>query len=145
MRAAAGRVRGRTVLHITEFDQQASPLPPLPPISVVRQVPVDVVPVRDVQAGCNVIVVDAQGAELDVLAGTDLDQLDLAVIEGSARARYRGGATMRGIADHMGSRGWRPVAGWAHARPEVSDVAWLAPHARRHERPPRHDQKSNDG
>lgn len=131
VRAAAGRARSRTTLHITEYDQQASPLPPLPPMAVVRQVTVDVLPVREVQHGCNVLVVDAQGAELDVLAGTDLLRLDLAVIEGSARARYRGGSTMRSIADHMTGHGWRPVAGWAHARPEVSDVAWLAPHARR--------------
>lgn len=130
VRAAAGRARGRTTLHITEYDQQASPLPPLPPMAVVREEHVDVLPVREVQHGCNVLVIDAQGAELEVLAGTDLLALELAVIEGSAKARYRGGSTMHSIAGHMAGHGWRPVAGWPHARPEVSDVAWLAPHAR---------------
>ena len=131
VRAAAGRVRGRTTLHITEYDQQASPLPPLPPMVVVREVAVDVIPVREIQHGCNVLVIDAQGAELDVLAGADLVSLDLAVIEGSTRARYRGGSTVRSIADHMRRRGWRPVARWPHARPDVVDVAWLAPRERR--------------
>ena len=86
VQAAAGREPGRTTLHITEYDQQASPLPPLPPMAVVREENVPVLPVRDVQDGCNVLVVDAQGTELDVLAGADLSRLQLAVIEGNEAA-----------------------------------------------------------
>jgi FkbM family methyltransferase len=129
--AAAGREHGRATLYVTEYDQQASPLPPLPPMSVVRQENIAVVPVRDVQHGCNVLVVDAQGTELDVLAGADLRRLQLAVVEGSAGARYSGGSTLKSIADYMRARGWRPVARWAHANPDVVDVAWLAPRAAR--------------
>jgi hypothetical protein len=106
-------------------------LPPLPALSaenaVVREDSTPVVPVRDIQHGCNVLVVDAQGGELDVLAGADLDRLDLAVIEGSTWARYHGGATLDTIAEYMLSHGWRPVVTWAHVRPHVDDVVWLAP------------------
>lgn len=125
--AAAGPERGQLVLHVTEYDQQASLLLPLLPMAVVRQDTIAVVPVREVQAGCNLLVVDAQGAELEVLAGTDLSRLQLAVIEGSTWARYAGGATLDSIAAYMRSHGWRQVAAWAHVRPHVVDVAWLAP------------------
>ncbi len=125
--AAAGRERGRLTLHVTEYDQQASLLVPLAPMAVVRHDTIAVVPVREVQAGCNVLVVDAQGAELDVLAGTDLDRLELAVIEGSTWPRYQGGATLESIAAYLSSRGWRQAAIWGHVRPHVVDVAWVAP------------------
>ncbi|HST49789.1 FkbM family methyltransferase [Jatrophihabitans sp.] len=125
--AAAGRERGQLVLHVTEYDQQSSLLVPLLPMAVIRQDTIAVLPVREVQAGCNVLVVDAQGAELEVLAGTDLTRLQLAVIEGSTWARYSGGATLDSIAGYMRAQGWRQVAAWAHVRPHVVDVAWLAP------------------
>jgi len=129
--AAAGRERGEAILHVTEWDQQASMLPPLPPLSaknaVIREDSTPVVPVRDIQHGCNVLVVDAQGAELEVLAGADLSRLDLAVIEGSTWARYRDGATLDTIAEYMRAHGWRRVITWAHVRPNVDDVVWLAP------------------
>lgn len=131
--AAAGRERSEATLHVTEWDQQTSILPPLPPLSdkntVVRRDITPVVPLRDIQHGCNVLVVDAQGAELDVLAGADLTRLDLAVIEGSTWARYEGGATLDTIAEYMRSHGWQRVITWAHVRPHVDDMVWLAPHA----------------
>ena len=129
--AAAGRERGEATLHVTRWDQQASTLQPLLPLSarnsVVRQDTVPVLPVRDIQQGCNVLVIDAQGSELDVLAGTDLATMDLAVIEGSTSARYQDGSTLDGIATYMRDNGWRHVAIWDHVRPNVADVAWLAP------------------
>jgi FkbM family methyltransferase len=128
--AAGGRERGQVVLHVTEYDQQASMLMPLSPMAVVRRDTIAVIPVREVQAGCNVLVIDAQGAELEVLAGTDLSRLQLAVIEGSTWARYDGGATLESIGDYMRSRGWAQIAHWAHARAHVADVAWLAPPSR---------------
>jgi FkbM family methyltransferase len=131
--AAAGRERGEAILHVTEWDQQTSLLPPLPPLAaknaVVRKDSIPVVPVRDIQHGCNVLVIDAQGAELDVLAGTDLSRLDLAVIEGSTTARYEGGSTLTSIAEYMLAHGWQRVITWAHVRPHVDDVVWLAPHS----------------
>jgi FkbM family methyltransferase len=125
--AAAGRKRGELVLHVTEYDQQASLLVPLLPMAVVRHDTIPVVPVREVQAGCNVLVIDAQGAELDVLAGADLSRFQLAVIEASTWARYQGGATLESIGAYMRSQRWRQIAIWAHVRPHVVDVAWLAP------------------
>ena len=129
VRAAAGRERGRAVLHVTEYDQQASLLEPVSAV-VTRQDTTPVIPVREVQHGCNVLVVDVQGAELEVLLGTDLGRLHLAVVEGSSVPRYHGGSTLEGIADYMHGQGWRRVASWPHARPNVVDVAWLAPSPR---------------
>jgi FkbM family methyltransferase len=129
--AAAGRQRGQATLHVTEYDQQASLLPPKPPLVVTRRDAIPVIPVHDVQHGCNVLVMDVQGAELEVLAGTDLDRLDLAVIEGSTWARYSGGSTLETISAYMRAQGWRQVASFPHARPHVFDVVWLAPRAGR--------------
>ncbi|MEU1727018.1 FkbM family methyltransferase [Nonomuraea sp. NPDC005692] len=125
--ACAGRERGQATLNVTPYDKQSSMLPPLLPMAVVRQDVVPVIPVSEVQHGCNVLVVDAQGAELEVLAGTDLSRLRLAVVEGSVTARYSGGSTLDSIAEHMTAHGWREVAAWPHLRPGVVDVAWLAP------------------
>ncbi len=125
--AAAGRDRGEATLYVTEYDQQSSMLPPLLPMTVARHETIPVIPLREVQGGCNVLVVDAQGAELEVLAGADLERLHLAIIEGSTWARYSGGSTLDGTADYMSSHGWRQVALWAHVRPHVYDAAWLAP------------------
>jgi FkbM family methyltransferase len=125
--AAAGRERGRATLHVTDYDQQASLLAPKRPMVVTRQDDIPVIPVRDVQHGCNVLVADVQGSELEVLAGTDLGRLDLAVIEGSTWARYEGGSTLEAIAAFMHGHGWRQVAVFPHSRPHVADVAWLAP------------------
>ncbi|MDX6741594.1 FkbM family methyltransferase [Actinocorallia sp. A-T 12471] len=130
VRAAAGRARGRAVLHVTEYDQQSSLFAPVASLAVRRRDITPVVPVHEVQEGCNVLVADVQGAELEVLHGTDLDRIDLAVVEGSAVPRYRGGATLASVADFLRGRGWRQVAEYPHARPGVSDVAWLAPRPR---------------
>lgn len=127
---AAGRERGEAVLHVTEYDQQASLLPPMSPLVVTRRETTPVIPVHEIQDGCNVMVVDVQGAEVEVLLGADLDRLDLAVIEGSAWPRYDGGSTLDDIAAHMEAHGWRRVAEWPHARPGVVDVAWQAPSSR---------------
>ncbi|TDD84508.1 hypothetical protein E1293_12790 [Actinomadura darangshiensis] len=84
---------------------------------------------REVQHGCNVLVADVQGAELAVLEGTDLDRLDLAVIEGSTWARCTGGSTLDDIAAYIRDADWREVAVFRHSRPYVADVVWLSPAA----------------
>lgn len=124
--AAAGREIGRAVLFVTEYDQQASVLPPLT-MPVTREETIPVLPVREVQHGCNVLVADVQGAELDVLAGADLGRLDLAVVEASTFARYSGGSTAASIAEFMLDNGWQHVTQWTHARPNVADDVWVSP------------------
>lgn len=126
VQAAAGRRHGQATLYVTEYDQQSSVLAPLG-MPVLREVTIPVIPVAEIQAGCNVLVADAQGAELDVLAGADLDRFQLIVVEGSITARYTGGSTVASIADLLRRAGWQQVAAWAHVRPEVYDLGWLAP------------------
>ena len=126
VQAAAGRSPGQATLYVTEYDQQSSMLSPLQRV-VTREIDVPVVPVARVQAGCNLLVVDAQGAEVDVLAGADLDGFQMIVVEGSTCARYAGGATVDSIADFLRAAGWRQAAAWAHVRPEVYDLAWFSP------------------
>lgn len=123
IQAAAGR-RGERTLHVTDNDRYASLLPPQDR-RVVARVTVPVIPVRDMQGGCSLLVVDAQGAEAEVLATADLPRLRMIVVETCTRRRYKG-AALRG--DVLGMLdGWRLVAEFRHRTPGVSDCVLVAP------------------
>lgn len=94
-------------------------------IEVADTISVRAVTLASLQEGCNVAVVDAQGSEPDVLAGADLDGLDLVVVEtvdpsDRFRPAWPRDAADAWFADH----GWRPVAVWAHTAPDVHDIAY---------------------
>lgn len=112
--AACGRTSdGFATLHITPNDQQSSTLVPVRK-PVVRQVQVLNRRLADLQHGCNVAVVDVQGAELDVVAGAELSALDLVVLEASTQPRYVAGADLAAVVAYMSGRGWVEVARWDH-------------------------------
>lgn len=128
--AACGRTsEGFATLHITPNDQQSSILVPGKK-PVVRKVQVLARRLADLQHGCNVAVVDVQGAELEVMAGADLDGLDLVVLEASIVARYVGGATLATVVEYMTRLGWTEVARWDHGerRPaRITDLVFRRP------------------
>jgi FkbM family methyltransferase len=71
--------------------------------------PVEVLPVSEIQGthGGNVMVIDTQGTELDVLAGANLEPLDLIVIETQTERRGAPGAYMPDLEK------WATLNGWA--------------------------------
>lgn len=94
-------------------------------IEVVDTINVKAVTLASIQEGCNVAVVDAQGSEPDVLAGADLDGLDLVVVETVEPSDVFRPAWPRDEADAwFAERGWEPIAEFAHAAPDVKDVAY---------------------
>lgn len=122
-RCAAGP-RGRATLHVTRYDTESSLLRPLQK-RVCRTVDVDVVPLADLQAGCNVAVVDVQGGELDVLRTAALESLDAAIVECEVVPRYAGGARRDEIeAFFAAADGWELAGVFEHRTPELHDIAW---------------------
>lgn len=123
-RCAAGPP-GRGVLHVTKWDERSSLLAPVE-YPVVRRTPVDVRPLAELQAGCNVAVLDVQGGELDVLRTADLGSLDAVIVECDDRTRYVGAATTADVDEFMLDAGWFRHSEWGgHSAPSLVDVVWL--------------------
>lgn len=115
---------GRQRLYVTRWPQRSSLLRPVR-YRVRRTVTVDVRPVSEMQEGCNVLVADTQGSELDALRTADLDALDLVVVECSSERRYKGAAVTAEIDAHMTAAGWHKVATYGgHAAPALVDAVW---------------------
>lgn len=123
VRAACGRTPGTLDLYVTKKRKRSSLYRPLR--DEHHTVTVPVIPLASVQDGCNVVVVDVQGAELDVVAGADLDLLDLVVLETRTVHEYRGAPLHDDVVRAMTARGWRPVETWLHGKGRVRDVAFL--------------------
>lgn len=124
--AACGVAAGRRLFNITENTKYASLYRPAKK-PVVRQVEVRVVRLADViPPEVNAAVLDVQGAELDVLAGAPLDQLDVIVAETHTKAMYTGAPLHHRVISAMRRRGWQPVEEWWHDRKgKIRDVVFL--------------------
>lgn len=78
---ACADTQARMKLHVTHPTNMSTLITPQPHDRVQRTIEVDVRRLFDVAPTANVAVVDAQGAELQVLRGTDLSTLDLLIVE----------------------------------------------------------------
>lgn len=125
-RCAAGR-KGQAILHVTEWDERSSLLAPLK-YPLVDKLTVPVVPLADMQTGCNVAVLDVQGSELDVLRTADLARLDAVVVEVCDRPRYTGAALRADVETFMTESGWVLTGTYGgHSAPDLVDQVWKAP------------------
>lgn len=96
------------------------------PIETVDRIEVEVVTLRDLQEDCNVAVVDTQGTEADVLAGGDLDRLDMVIVETVRPGDVWRPAWRRDEADAwFAERGWRVAHEFEHTAADVLDVAYI--------------------
>lgn len=124
-RCAAG-LPGVATLHVTEWDERSSTLTPVDyPVATTLQV--EVRAMSDLQQGCNVAVLDVQGAELEVLKSADLDRLDAVIVETSAVPRYHGAATRSDIAAYLIAAGWRHSSNWGGHSAGIIDEVWRHP------------------
>ncbi|MFY1686490.1 FkbM family methyltransferase [Plantactinospora sp. WMMB782] len=74
----------------------------------------------------NVAVVDVQGAELDVIDGAPLDQLDLILLETHTKVMYEGAPLHDEVVASMQGRGWRVVTEfWHDPKGKTRDVAFI--------------------
>lgn len=121
--AAAVTARpGPLLLHIPRNTRDSSILvPATKPVERVIEVPA--VTLASIQQGCNVLVCDVQGAELEVLDSGNLDLLDLIVIEACVGRRYKEAALRSDIIDRLAN--WRLVGEYPHRKTSrVSDLVF---------------------
>lgn len=122
---AAGREQGTFFLNVTKDSQFNSLYVPLSK-SVVGRQQVDVYPVRDLVPHADVLVVDVQGAELDVVEGADLDRLSVVVLETRAMRDYAMCPLHDNVIEYMVVRGWKVHTMWPHrANRLVHDVMFV--------------------
>lgn len=122
IRKAVGGEYGEATLYIPKWDQAASVLRPVKR-RVIRKLTVPVVPLRDIQGSCNVLVVDVQGAELEVLKSGDLERFDLIVVEVFPTRRYEGACVREEVMDYLAA--WELAAEFPHKVPTVSDLVYV--------------------
>lgn len=126
IRQCAAGEAGRTQLNVTEWDERSSLLAPVDyPVS--DRFEVDVVPLADLQVGCNVAVLDCQGSELDVLRTAALDELDVVIVEMSTDRRYHGAATRDEVAAFLTDQGWRHDGTYGGHSAGITDETWRHP------------------
>jgi FkbM family methyltransferase len=131
---ALGAVTGEGTLHITERSIQSSLLEPVK-YTVKNTVPVQVVRLDELTAnteGCNVLILDVQGAELQALeGGGSLAQWDLIAVEAGTRRRYRGQYLSDAIDRYLDYRGFRMVREVPHGKSTTSDLVYIRKRRRR--------------
>lgn len=122
---AAGE-SGWAEFHVTEWDERSSLLAPVDyPVS--DRFEVEVVPLADLQHGCNVAVLDCQGYELEVLQTAALDELDAVIVEMTADRRYVGAATRDEVARFLTDQGWRHTGTYGGHSVGITDETWRHP------------------
>ncbi|GAA1766184.1 FkbM family methyltransferase [Streptomonospora arabica] len=104
---------GTGLLHVTSHDKLSSLQEPVAGRRVVATVDVAVHRLAElVDATVNVAVIDAQGVELEVLAGAPLDTLEVVVVETYVRRKQGGAPAHAEVVGFMARQGWVPVAQW---------------------------------
>src|SRR5690606_34148961 len=87
---AVSSADGTATLHVTKWSQRSSLLAPTA-FDVRKVVPVATKTLDSLDTdGCNVLVVDVQGAELDVVSSGSLARYDLIVVECRQPDHYQG-------------------------------------------------------
>lgn len=126
--AACASSAGRATLHIPRRTNMATLQAPQRADGRTRPVQVEVTTLAAIQAAADTppdaVVIDAQGRELDVLAGADLDAFALVVVETCTVLDATLAADYHAVTDWMGARGFAEVDRW------VRDQDWVTRWAR---------------
>lgn len=112
---ACGREPGEAVLHLMARSNMATLAAPRGVDRLVGTQITPVVPLRDLAPDADAAVVDAQGLELEVLRGADLETgpLQLVIVETCTVAGDHTMASPHGpVVAHMRARGWVPRDQW---------------------------------
>jgi FkbM family methyltransferase len=107
---------GPVTLHVTGWDQQSSVLRPTRyPVTSTLTVDGRRLDQLDT-AGCNLLVVDVQGAELSVLRSGPLNQFNMIIVECSTVARYKRAPTPDQVIGWLMYRRYKLVASYGHGK-----------------------------
>jgi FkbM family methyltransferase len=118
---AISNYTGTSDFYITDFDQGSSLLLPLEH-SIQKKITVSVDTLENLvpdSSPYNCIVIDVQGAELDVLKGTKVEKFDLIICETNSRERYSGSPVHDDIVSYMKDNGFRLSKIFSHSEDNV--------------------------
>jgi FkbM family methyltransferase len=121
LEVAVSNYTGTSDFYITDFDQGSSLLLPLEH-SIQKKITVSVDTLENLvpdSSPYNCIVIDVQGAELDVLKGTKVEKFDLIICETNSRERYSGSPLHDDIVSHMKDNGFRLSKIFSHSEDNV--------------------------
>jgi FkbM family methyltransferase len=115
VQVAVGPEMGTATLHRAQ-NTVYSGLKPDAGQPTTSTVEVDVIPLREIQAGrkANVLVVDTQGTELEVLASADLTHVDLIIVETQELSRAMYAAFWPDAVKQLAEAGFTPAIRWEH-------------------------------
>lgn len=117
---AVGRKRSQGTLSIMGKTNLSTLVQPGRSDNVKRQIVVDVVPLSEIQADANIAVIDVQGKELDVIAGTNFESpLELMFVEASTVRDPTMSATYDDVVEAMDAVGFKEVNKWSR------DYQWI--------------------
>lgn len=126
--AACGSVPGRATLHIPRRTNMATLQSPTRADGRTRSLEVEVTTLAAIQAAAKVppdaAVIDAQGRELDVLSGADLEMLELVIVETVTVPDPTVAADYAEVSTWMNARGFAEADRW------VRDQDWVTQWAR---------------
>jgi FkbM family methyltransferase len=121
LEVAISNYTGTSDFYITDFDQGSSLLLPLEH-SIQNKITVSVDTLENVvpdSSPYNCLVIDVQGAELDVLKGTKVEKFDLIICETNSRERYSGSPVHEDIVGYMKDNGFRLSKFFSHSEDNV--------------------------
>jgi FkbM family methyltransferase len=110
---------GEATLHVLRRTNMSTLLAPAQHDVIHDELRVPVRRLDELAPDANVAVIDAQGAELAVLRGTNLDALDLAVVETCTVPDPTMAAPYDQVVPFMADAGFQPVTHWTR------DYAWV--------------------
>jgi FkbM family methyltransferase len=121
---ACAAQEGRGTLHLMRRTTMSTLTAPGPQDEVAGTAVVEVRRLADIAPTANAAVIDAQGLELDVLRGADIDRLDVVVIEATTVPDPSMAALYDDVAAFMNAAGFTEVDRW------VQDYGWVHQRAR---------------
>jgi FkbM family methyltransferase len=121
LEVALSNYTGTSDFYITDFDQGSSLLLPLEH-SIQNKITVNVDTLENVVSDSspyNCLVIDVQGAELNVLKGTKVEKFDLIICETNSRERYSGSPVHEDIVGYMKNNGFILSKFFSHSEDNV--------------------------
>jgi len=98
----------------------------LPPLEhkLKGEIQVECVPLSEVEEGYSILVLDVQGATLEVLETGNLTDFSAIICEASKSPRYVGERTYDEVVEYLVSRGFKFVKHYQHAHYDIYDLVF---------------------
>jgi hypothetical protein len=109
-------------LFVTSYDQGSSVLAPLQH-KVVKEIKVKNYSLDDISHEHDMLVIDAQGSELNILKSGSLN-FQYIIVEASVKPRYLGAADKAEIERYLETQGYQKVQEFQHGKNDIYDIVF---------------------